>query len=390
MASGVSPTTGSGSGSGGHNAPASGGSQKDSPATGDSEKAKSSASNAGNKDTTSTGPTTPTTGPTGTTGTPGTTNARRVTAPAVPSPSPQGDHIALGSERAPTGLLPPAPPAPPGSPHSVGVAALAAARGDINHLNALPTPPSMYKGANTLNSPNPVKFIDPHFWNGDDQRSAATIAQANGYEDDANKQLLSIAGDNVRSEVYPGFELPPGVFQQAQTLGQSLTDRLRLDDHNAEAAVGVSNSQIPFGRMADTGYNLDEALTGVQPDALPLDQTPSFLSQAQSLHQKIGGDHAEFHHCGKLSTGVQRGCFQACKLTKRNSANCTSSRELKPATSSARPGSSSPRSGHCPPTILSRSHTRLGGRDLQKLEGSGPDGTLFGDSLILAKDLSPK
>ena len=143
MASGVSPTTGSGSS--GHGAPASSSSsQKDSSGAGDSGHAKSGAGNGARPDTSShsqgssdqmnpsvggknTQASTPT-GTTSTTGTPGTTNATRGTAPAVPSPSPQGDHYTpsapapnlLGPHVAPSvphpqvaGTSPPSSPPPP-------------------------------------------------------------------------------------------------------------------------------------------------------------------------------------------------------------------------------------------------------------------------------------
>ena len=303
MASGVSPATGSG----GHSAPASGGPQKDSPAKDSSAKdssagiggdAKSGAGNGASPGTSSrsqssSGRTNPSVGRQGT-GT-GTTDSVpfQGTGTRTSSVSPSGDSITPVGAKTPIGSPP--PPAPSPSPYTVGTTELGRAQADIDQLKSVTTSAGTYAGANSSRFSIPNLF-DLHYVNGDYGKDAATIARANGLEDDANKNLKGIAAANVRGEV------GPDVLKPAQGLGNTLTNRLGLDSE-AAGSTDVQGDQIKitpldlaaYSRATDMGKSLDDALNHVGPDALPLGQpTSSFLSQAESLHQKTVSDYATF------------------------------------------------------------------------------------------------
>ena len=180
---------------------------------------------------------------------------------------------------------------PPTSPYSVGVPELQSAQAAMEKLGALKTSPQTYVGANAaLLSPSNLSSWVSHLTTGR-ERPATTIEEQTEDEDAVTDPLKRIAAANVRGEVQPG------VLRQAQTLDDTLMDRLTADYNNASQAAGDSHPdslQTAYNRTGD-GWELHTALNDVRPDVVSLDQTPTFLTEADSFNQKVQTDAAALH-----------------------------------------------------------------------------------------------
>lgn len=181
------------------------------------------------------------------------------------------------------------------SPYEIGGSDLTQAKADIAKLKALKVTANDYKDADAT-----------HGWWGmfnmfsDKSDKQALIGRQTQLEDDASKHLFNIAAANERGEV------SPALLKEAQTLAGDLQNRLRQDDTNASAADTMTNNTVEISPLSQAAYdranpdedhNLQDALAlGNKPDAIPLSDTPSFMSQVNALDSKITSDINTYQH----------------------------------------------------------------------------------------------